>query len=383
MAHGDAVFDAAVHPRMLVPNQMIDYMEQPYSGLVYNSPNRFLHPTPTGVAPYGEWLDQSRPRGEVVTTSTGTYTAREPGSVPARTAEFLRENGVSRAILNPTLRGLQPAADQGTAICRAYNEWLADTWLHDDAGGITYYGTIRINPMDPSGSIAEIERWADHPRFIQVGVTLESHHPYGQRYYLDIWKAAAEVKLPVAVKADGGVGVEYFPTMTGLPRTHIEFSSLHRDRAFMHIASLIAEGVLDRYPDLMFVFQDGGFDMITPIMWRMDMDWPITRTEVPWVKKLPSDYLRGHIRFVTNSLLEGPPDSESDMVVEWAHRTDAVNLLIYGSGYPVWSAARPDDVFAALPDDERNRILFENASDVYSAQLAASPRHSAASMPST
>ncbi len=363
------VFDAAIHPRMLTNTQMYDYMVQPFSGLVYNTPNRFMHPTPTGIPPYGEWLEQSRPHGEIITTTTGTYTAREPGSVPARTADYLRENGASQAILNPTLRGLQPAADQGSAICAAYNDWQAATWLQDDPDDLQYWGTIRVNPMDPEGSVAEIARWADHPRMIQVGVPIEAHHPYGQRYFLPIWAAATERGLPVAIKAEGGVGVEYYATMTGLPRTHIEFSALHRDRFFFHLASFIAEGTLDRYPDLKIVFYDGGFDMLAPAMWRMDMDWPITRTEVPWVKKLPSDYLRQHVRFITNRL-EGPPDSDPDVVVEWAHRTDAVNLLMYGSGYPHWSSSRPGQVLPALDAGDRERILRGNAEDFYGPQIA-------------
>jgi len=364
----EPVLDTAVHPRMLTNQQIYDYLEHPFKGLVYNSPNRFFHPVPTGIPPYGEWLEQSRPDGEIISTEVGTHAAREPGSVPARTTAYLRENGIGTAILLPTLRGLVPAADQGSAICRAYNDWQAATWLKDD--DLDYLGSVRVNPMDPDGAVAEIERWADHPRMVQIGVPMEAHHPYGQRYFLKIWEAAAAARLPIAIKAEGGVGVEYFPTMTGLPRTHIEFSSLHRDRFFVHLASFIAEGVLDRLPELRIVFSDGGFDALAPSMWRMDMDWPITRTEVPWVRRLPSDYLREHFRFVAN-VLEGPPDDDAALVQEWAQRSDAVNLLIYGSGYPLWSAARPAEILPGLDAAERSRILHGNAQEWYGARLAA------------
>jgi len=364
------VFDAAVHPRMLVPGQIYDYMDQPYSGLVYNSPNRFFHPTPTGIPPYGEWLEDSRPTGEVVTTPSGEHPAREPGSSYEITAKYLTQDGVTEAVLNPILRGIQPAADQGNAVCAAYNDWLADTWLGESAGDLRYLGTIRVNPMDTEGAVAEIERWVDEPRMVQVSVPLEAHHPYGQRYFTPIWEAAAEHGLPVAIKAEGGVGVEYFPTMTGLPRTHIEFSALQRDRFFFHLASFIAEGTFDRFPGLRILFSDGGFDMMTPAMWRMDIDWPITRTEVPWVKKLPTDYLREHVRLVA-SRVEGPPDDDQDLVKEWAARTNAAGLLVYGSSYPHWSSARPDQVLPALDPEDRARILSGNAEELYAPRLAA------------
>ena len=99
------------------------------------------------------------------------------------------------------------------------------------------------------------------------------------------------------------------------------------------------------------------------------MDWPITRTEVPWVRQLPSDYLRRHVRFVANRL-EGPPDSDTDLVRDWARRTDAAELLLYGSGYPVWSAARPDDILPALDAGDRDRILRGNAAALYGARLS-------------
>jgi uncharacterized protein len=365
---GKPVFDVAVHPRMLVPNQIRDYMVEPYKSLTYNSPNRAVIPTPTGIPPYGEWLEQSRPHGELISTGTGAYAATEPGSVPHRTFEYLNGNGALDVIFIPMLRGLQPAADQGNAICAAYNDWLAQTWLTETAHGIKPWGTIRVNPQDPEGAAEEIERWSDDRRMVQIGVPLEAHRPYGQRNYLPMWRAAAEHSLPVMVKADGGVGVDLFPTMTGLPRTHIEYSAQQRDRFWMHLASLIAEGVFDRFPNLMFIFADGGFDLMTPAMWRMDMDWPITRTEVPWVKRRPSHYLKTNVRFVA-SKMEGPPSADTDLIREWAGRTKAADLLVYGSQYPHWSSARPQDILPALDEEDRQRILYGNAWELYAARL--------------
>lgn len=364
------VFDAVVYPRMLTGDQIRDYTDEPYKSLNYNSPNRVLMPAPTGIPPYGEWLGQSRPDGEIITTSHGPYAAAEPGSVPDRTFAYLSETGARDVVLLPMLRGIQPAADQGSAICAAYNNWLADTWLKESPGHVRPWGTIRVNPHDPRGAVAEIERWADHPRMLQIGIPLEAHRPYGQENYLPIWEAAAAHSLPVMIKADGGIGVDYFPLMTGLPRTHIEFAALHRDRFFVHLASFIAEGTLDRVPDLKIVFADGGFDLMTPAMWRMDMDWPISRREVPWLKQRPSEYLKDHVWFIA-SRLEGPPDAETETITDWASRTSAADLLIYGSGYPHWSSARPEQILPALPAADRDRILHGNALGLYASRLRA------------
>jgi predicted TIM-barrel fold metal-dependent hydrolase len=105
-------------------------------------------------------------------------------------------------------------------------------------------------------------------------------------------------------------------------------------------------------------------------MWRMDMDWPITRREIPWVKRLPSDYLAQHVRFIADRVA-GPPADQPDIVAEWAQRTGAASMLLYGSGWPHWSTASPDDVLAALPEDDRRRVLHGNAEDLYGNRLAA------------
>lgn len=363
-------FDAAVHPRMAYSEQINEYTDGWYKQLVYNRSNRFYNPVPTGVAPFGEWLEQSRPsRGETISTPAGARPVFEPGSVPALAREYLRGNGVKRAVLTPTLRGIIPAVDQGNAVCAAYNDWLADTWLAQADSDVEFLGTIRVNPMDAKAAVKEIERWAYHGQMVQIGVPVESQHPYGQRYFLDIWEAAAACGLPVMIKAEGSMGIDLPVSILGTPRTHIEFSTMHRDRFFHHVASFIAEGVFDRFPDLRVVSADGGFDMLAPAIWRMDMDWPITRTEVPWVKKPPSHYLKDHVRFVA-SKVEGPSNLQPDTVIEWAQRTGAADLLIYGSGYPQWSSMTPDELLPALSREDRERILWRNAYDLYESRLA-------------
>jgi predicted TIM-barrel fold metal-dependent hydrolase len=100
------------------------------------------------------------------------------------------------------------------------------------------------------------------------------------------------------------------------------------------------------------------------------MDWPITRTEVPWVKKRPGEYLRTNVRFIANRQ-EGPPDTDPDTIREWAKRTDASHLLVYGSGYPHWTSARPGQILASLDEEDRERILRTNAQELYAGRLQA------------
>ena len=340
--------DVAVYPSFKSAAELRDHLPRAYRDRPFPGTLRYLYATPTGVAPFGSFATKAR-------ESSAT-----PGSDPQLAAQHVAEYGSDEAILLPLTRGVLPNLDLGTQICVATNNWLAEKWLSTGMG-VTFHGSIRLNPLDVEGSIAELERWSGDSRMVQVGVPLEAHMPYGHRAYYRLWEAFAASGLPVAVHNDGYSGSSFHPTPSGFPRHYAEFVALQQSNFIYHLTSLIAEGVFERLPGLRWVFTDGGFDVLTPLMWRMDMDWPITRVETPWVPHLPSGYLREHVRFVT-SPLEGPPD---DLVDEWAEVSDAGSLLMYGSGYPFWSAASGDRTLPGASPELSARILRTTAQEFY------------------
>jgi len=189
-------------------------------------------------------------------------------------------------------------------ICAAVNDWLLDRWLEPDTTN-RFRGTIRVNPEDPRGAVAEIERLAGQPKLVQVGVPMQSREPYGKPVFEPIWETAAAHGLPVAVHINGGNGVDYPPTFAGHAHTYPGYAAFMPLNYFVHLATLIVEGVFGRHPDLKFVFTDGGYDILTPLMWRLDTFWLSLRGQTPWVENYPSEYLPAHVRFCS-SALDGP-----------------------------------------------------------------------------
>jgi predicted TIM-barrel fold metal-dependent hydrolase len=61
--------------------------------------------------------------------------------------------------------------------------------------------------------------------------------------------------------------------------------------------------------------------------------------------------------------LDGPTDE--DQAERWLDFTGKADLLMYGSGYPHWSASTPDAAVAGLSSEQRQNVLWRNASDVY------------------
>jgi predicted TIM-barrel fold metal-dependent hydrolase len=265
---------------------------------------------------------------------------------------------------------MMPNIRREVAVAAATNDWLAATWLgpeHNSDG--RFKGSIRVSPRSPIDAVAEIERWAGHPHFVQIAVPLSAHAPYGQHHYLAIWEAANKHKLPVAVHDDGGgIGIEFPPTAVGHPTNFIEGFMMQPFNATIHLASLIVEGVFEQFPDLVFVFADGSYDAAGALLWRLDKDWKAARSDIPWTLRQPSHYLADHVRFVLQRW-DGPSKSADAAMI--AEMWDAANLVMYGSNYPHWDYLPIGDALATLPVAGRDRIMGGNAADLYRLPLVA------------
>jgi uncharacterized protein len=132
------------------------------------------------------------------------------------------------------------------------------------------------------------------------------------------------------------------------------------------LATLIIDGMFGRHPDLRFVFADGGYDILTPLIWRLDTFWMSMKYQTPWVDRYPSEYLRDHVRFCS-SAFDGPTDES--LVERWMGLTDKADLVMYGSSYPHWSTSGPDAMASGLNAEQREKVLWRNASELYGVAL--------------
>jgi uncharacterized protein len=347
------VVDAGVFPQMAQPDELRDYMPEPWKSRALPPPHGYQY-----FNPNGEYFEGAWPPSGV------------PGSDPKLLArDVLNGDGADFAILTSTTRGLLPDADLANAVCRGTNEWLARRWLEEWNERGRYRGSIRVNPGDPTAAVEEIEYWAPHPLMLQIAVPLEALQPYGKRHYLPVWEAAARHGLPVYVRSEGGSGLEFAPTSVGYSRHYVEYSSLYPWTMFYHLSSLIAEGVFERLPNLRVIFGDGGSDFVMPLMWRMDSTWRATRLEMPRARSIPSSYLREHVRFTTQAV-EVPPGLAS--FEEWCSLNDVRRLQLFASGYPFASFASRRQAERWLPSPSGHQVLGANAREIYGARWNAS-----------
>jgi predicted TIM-barrel fold metal-dependent hydrolase len=291
----------------------------------------------------------------------------EPGSDPAWLRQQLIERyHVRYAILNGgNILGLGtlPDADYASALASAYNDWTIATWLTEHNADGRFKAAMLVAPQDPQGAAREIDRVGDHPHIVQVLFTTATGIPLGHRWFHPIYEAAERHGLPVAVHPGAeGRAIAGQPTAAGWISKYIEWHTCLPQTAMTHAVSLVCQGVFEKFPRLKVVLVECGQSWLAHVMWRLDKNYKALRVEVPWLKRLPSEYLKEHIRLTTQPI-EEPPSREQ--FLQMLEMIDARRTLMLSTDYPHWDFDDPIAAFKHVPEDMKRRIYYQNAAELY------------------
>jgi predicted TIM-barrel fold metal-dependent hydrolase len=291
-----------------------------------------------------------------------------PGADPGFTAQQLLDaNEIDRAVLiggEVLGLGAMPDPDAAMMIASAYNRWMADTWLSADE---RFRSTLVVGPQDPALAAEEIHRAAADRRFVAVLLPL-TDILMGQRHYYPIYEAAAEHGLPITVHPNSGEGIfRTSPPMAGgTPTYYVEWHAGLSQVFQANVISLVCHGVFERFPELKVILTEGGLGWIPDVIWRLDKNVKGLRDEVPWVKRLPSEYIADHVRFTTQPLPEPRRRHHLHVLCEIAQ---AERTLMFSSDYPHWDFDDPRHALTALPAEIRRRVSVDNAVETYGERL--------------
>jgi predicted TIM-barrel fold metal-dependent hydrolase len=250
------------------------------------------------------------------------------------------------------------SADLATAV----NRWLQAEWLDRDD---RLLASAVLAPQHTEEAVDEVGRIADDPRFVQVLLPGRAVEAYGNKRFWPIWDAAAEAGLALAINLGGVSGTP--PTSVNWLDTFFEDYTVGVIQFQMHLASLLYSGVFDRHPDLQVVLLESGCSWMPATIWRFDREYKEARREVPWMKELPADYIRRHVR-MTIAPFDQPPHPEALSQVLDALGTD--EMLLYSSDYTHRYAVGPGDILEALTLEQKERVLWQNAAACYRARTS-------------
>lgn len=257
-------------------------------------------------------------------------------------------------------------ADYAAAIAGAFNKWLIEEFVPQDPA---FYGVICVAMQDTEQAIAEIKRWADHPRVAEVFLSTAGVAPLGNRRFHPIYEVAAAHGLPVAAHTTvEGRGISGPPTSAGYPSRYLEFHTGLAASAVTQCASLVCEGVFAKFPDFQFVLLEGGISWALPLMWALDADWKRLREEMPQVKELPSRYLKRQMFYTTQPIEE--PRSPRDLLATY-EQIGGDTQILFSSDYPHWDFDNPHTILPGKSSATlKQRILRDSALALYGKRLS-------------
>ncbi len=284
---------------------------------------------------------------------------REGGVDPKARLVDMNTEGIDVAVLFGTFGLALWAAKEPafcTALCRAYNDWLADYCGTDTA-------RLKASAALPLRSIPDC---VDEGRravtelgciSLTLPVNILGQNPDDPAIF-PIYELAVELDVPVSFHAGGGRFAEdRFTDAYAIAHT-IAFPM---DIMF-GLTTVLCGGVLERFPKLRVAMLEAGCGFLPYYLERLDEHFEKRGDEMP-IKRAPSEtFAEGRC------LVSCEPEEKS---LAWVTDSLGADKILYASDYPHWDCGYPDSVRAIadrpeLADDVKRAILSDNARRLYS-----------------
>jgi predicted TIM-barrel fold metal-dependent hydrolase len=344
------IIDVDVHNDLKSPQELVPYLPEPWRTRVAASG--------IGMPGHGYMSPVGVVRKDCMPPSGGP-SASDPDFL---VQDLMQQFNMEHVILTGNMTNISTMhdPDYAAAIASAYNDHIIADWLSKNDA---FRGSITVAPQDPLLAAKEIDRLAGHPSMVQVLMGSAQRAPLGQRQFHPIYEAASRHGLPVAIHPGGeGAGGTPPPTPAGYPTRYLEWHTCLSQNYMAHLVSLVCEGVFEKFPNLKFVMLEGGIAWLPHLMWRLDKNYKGLRSSVPWLKRMPSAYIRDHCMFSTQPI-EEPQDPQE--LISIFDMIDAENILMFSSDYPHWDNDMPTEILKRLSPEARMKIFNTNAKTLY------------------
>jgi predicted TIM-barrel fold metal-dependent hydrolase len=258
--------------------------------------------------------------------------------------------------------GSQLNPEFAIACARAANDWNRERWLERDE---RCRSVVVITPGHPEEAAKEIRRVGGHERL--AAVMLSGNvlgRPYGDPIYDPIYKAAVEMGLQVVMHIGTGDSPSWGVTAVG---GHFGTGALYASgipqQGMAYVASFIANGTFERFPELKVMALEYGVGWLPWLVTRLDNDYELLKRESSWVKKWPSEYFRDHIKVATQPLEESAKKSQLIDLMELVEGVE--DLLCFSTDYPHFTGDDPEYIARLLPRSWQRKVFCDNACDFF------------------
>src|SRR5699024_10688070 len=141
------------------------------------------------------------------------------------------------------------------------------------------------------------------------GIFLETYGqqpPRGDPSHDAIYQAAADNGLHIAYHGAAATGFKVdFPIQNqGAERFLAIHTLAHLWQQTLALTSLLVQGVPAKFPELNFIFLEAGISWVPYMMWRLNKEYSMRRSEAPLLEKSPEEYIRDQFYFASQPLGE-------------------------------------------------------------------------------
>ena len=252
-----------------------------------------------------------------------------------------------------------------SAICRAYNDWLAE-FCSVDTGRLKAIAMINVD--DVTDAVGELERTA---KLGFVGAMITEYPLEERRYdhpdYEPLWSAAAALNMPISLHT----ATRRIRSNSALGERTVHDASRRATKVFLPAISMcdmIFSGVFERHPNLRLAIVEFELSWVPYVLTNMDYTYRERNEEALYRFRgdtLPSDF------FASNVFLSF---QEDEIGIRLRDRI-GVDRMMWGSDYPHSESTFPrsrevlDEILHEVSEEERAKIVCHNTAKLYGFDL--------------
>ncbi|MCH8284010.1 MAG: amidohydrolase family protein [Chloroflexi bacterium] len=306
------------------------------------------------------------PRGRAIKGQDEPFTVQESHSGMWEPEQRLRDMDLDGIDVSVSFGGTialavcgMDDADLALGISRAFNNWLA---RYCQARPDRLKGVAVVPFQTPDAAALEARRAVEELGLIAVAVpTHIRERPLSSESFFPIYAEIERLGVPLCVHAVVGLhnlmpagadrhGKFFFGNLLGFPT-----ETMHA------VASIVCEGIMDRYPDMRIGFMEGGAGWLPYLMQRMDEHYEIMGEQVG-AQRPPSEYVRSDRFFIS-----ADPEEEG---IPYVMEKIGAERVVYLSDYWHYDAKFPGSVPHVkaredLTQRQKRLYLGENAARLY------------------
>jgi predicted TIM-barrel fold metal-dependent hydrolase len=283
---------------------------------------------------------------------------REGGVDPKARLVDMDEEGIDTAVLFGTFGmalWLPTDPDLSTALCRAYNDWMADYCATDSS---RLKATAALPLRSIADSVAEGRRAVRELGCVSLTlpVNILGRNPDDEEIF-PLYALAEELDVPITFHAGGGRFAEdRFTDAYAIAHT----ICFPMDVMF-GLTTVLCGGVLERFPKLRVALLEAGCGFLPYYLERLDEHFEKRGAEMPISRSPGEQFAEGRC------LLSCEPEEKS---LRWVTDSLGADKILYASDYPHWDCEFPNSVRAIAERSEldaatRRAILHDNAARLF------------------